>query len=151
MKRWYVRINEPQSKSFFKRCFQNDFFICESNKYETLLFDNFPYHALVEYCGLSVCTAVECSPENERYGWNLNEFVCFELQVIGSMDNHTAPCTNFWNFACHNWLVSNPMPPWASKWSNREELSHRGKRIQMLQLTMKQRLERIHSLIKPSR
>lgn len=46
-------------------------------------------------------------------------------QVIGSMDNHTAPCTNFWNFACHNWLVSNPMPPWASKWSSREELTHR--------------------------
>lgn len=42
------------------------------------------------------------------------------------MDNHTSPCGNFWNYACHNWLVSNPLPPWASKWSGREELAHRG-------------------------
>ncbi|XP_046444687.1 endothelin-converting enzyme 2-like isoform X1 [Daphnia pulex] len=46
-------------------------------------------------------------------------------QVIGSMENHTSPCTNFWNYACHSWLVSNPLPPWASKWSIREELAHR--------------------------
>ena len=61
------------------------------------------------------------------YQWMiLMIFFCLNYQVIGSMDNHTAPCSNFWNFACHNWLVSNPMPPWASKWSSKEELSHRG-------------------------
>jgi hypothetical protein len=42
------------------------------------------------------------------------------------MDDRVLPCQDFWNYACHNWVTSNPMPPWASKWSIRDEIAHQG-------------------------
>ena len=54
------------------------------------------------------------------------------VQVIGSMDDRVLPCQDFWNYACHNWVTTNPMPPWASKWSIRDEIAHQGNTLTVI-------------------
>lgn len=46
-----------------------------------------------------------------------------------SIDRTADPCTNFYQFACGNWIKTNPIPPEYSRWGRFNELADRNQRI----------------------
>jgi len=48
---------------------------------------------------------------------------------VKAMDKTTDPCEDFYQFACGNWLKSNPIPPDQSRWGRFSELDERNKEV----------------------
>ncbi len=48
---------------------------------------------------------------------------------VNAIDKKTDPCVNFYQYACGNWLASNPIPADQSTWGRFSELHERNQRI----------------------
>jgi putative endopeptidase len=48
---------------------------------------------------------------------------------VKAMDKTADPCEDFYQFACGNWLKSNPIPPDQSRWGRFSELDERNKEV----------------------
>ena len=67
---------------------------------------------------MAVTCAIAQAPANKTQGFDIN-----------ALDRTTDPCTDFYQFACGNWMKNNPIPSDQARWGRFSELNERNQMV----------------------